>query len=299
MIQMLRPFILRRLKSDVEHSLLPKIETTLYIGQSKMQKDWYKQLLLKDQIALQTKTGSRKQLLNIVMQLRKVCNHPYMFQGAEPGPPYVEGEHLIQNCGKMVLLDKLLSRLYSNGNRVLLFSQMTRMLDILEDYCHYRGYEYCRIDGDSSNEQREEAMEIYNAPGSSKFLFLLSTRAGGLGINLQTADTVIIYDSDWNPQADLQAQDRAHRIGQKKQVHVYRLVTQGTIEEKVVERALKKLFLDALVIQQGTAFQRKQSLLESEEMMTMIRHGAEEVFLSTESSVTDEDIVGWHLRVPC
>jgi SWI/SNF-related matrix-associated actin-dependent regulator of chromatin subfamily A member 5 len=137
-------------------------------------------------------------------------------------------------------------------------------------------------------------MEVYNAPGSSKFIFLLSTRAGGLGINLQTADTVIIYDSDWNPQADLQAQDRAHRIGQKKQVYVYRLVTQGTIEEKVVERALRKLYLDALVIQQGTSFQRKQTLLGSDDMMEMIRHGAEQVFLSTESDVTDEDIVRIH-----
>jgi SWI/SNF-related matrix-associated actin-dependent regulator of chromatin subfamily A member 5 len=99
---------------------------------TKMQKEWYKQLLLKDQIALQTKTGSRKQLLNIVMQLKKVCNHPYIFQGAEPGPPYIEGEHLVKNCGKMVLLDKLLNRLHQNGNRVLIFSQMTKMLDILE-----------------------------------------------------------------------------------------------------------------------------------------------------------------------
>jgi SWI/SNF-related matrix-associated actin-dependent regulator of chromatin subfamily A member 5 len=97
-----------------------------------MQKEWYKQLLLKDQIALQTKTGSRKQLLNIVMQLKKVCNHPYIFQGAEPGPPYIEGEHLVKNCVKMVLLDKLLNRLHQNGNRVLIFSQMTKMLDILE-----------------------------------------------------------------------------------------------------------------------------------------------------------------------
>eukprot|EP00475_Leptophrys_vorax_P038496 TRINITY_DN6803_c0_g1_i1.p1 TRINITY_DN6803_c0_g1~~TRINITY_DN6803_c0_g1_i1.p1 ORF type:complete len:945 (-),score=284.58 TRINITY_DN6803_c0_g1_i1:22-2631(-) len=288
--RILRPFIMRRLKSDVEHSLKPKIETTLYVGQTKMQREWYKQLLLKDQVALQTKTGSRKQLLNILMQLRKVCNHPYIFQGAEPGPPFVEGEHLVQNCGKMILLDKLLNRLKQNGNRVLIFSQMVKMLDILEDYCLFRKYEYCRIDGGSTNEEREQAMEVYNAPNSSKFVFLLSTRAGGLGINLQTADTVILYDSDWNPQADLQAQDRAHRIGQKKQVHVYRLVTQGTIEEKVVERALKKLYLDALVIQQGTAFHRKQTLLESEDMMSMIRHGAEEVFLSTESTVTDEDI---------
>jgi len=220
------------------------------------------------------KARNKLRLLNVVMQLRKVCNHPYLFEGAEPGPPYEgegrigglgsrdrvdpwrrecvltcvvvmsvcapEGDHLIENSGKMVLLDKLLHRLKQKGHRVLVFSQMTRMIDILEDYCRYRGFEYCRIDGSTEQADRDAAMDAYNAPNSSKFVFLLSTRAGGLGINLQTADTVILYDSDWyeqymvcclhalmhdglwhwhrNPQMDLQAQDRAHRIGQTKQV---------------------------------------------------------------------------------
>lgn len=123
------------------------------------------------------------------------CNHPYLFQGAEPGPPYLEGEHIVQNSSKMVLLDKLLKKLEADGHRVLIFSQMTRILDILEDYTRYRGYAYCRIDGQTKQEERDEAMEQFNAPNSKKFVFLLSTRAGGLGINLQTADTVILCQS--------------------------------------------------------------------------------------------------------
>ena len=134
---------------------------------------------------------------------------------------------------------------------MLIFSQMTRMLDILEDYMVYSGYKYTRIDGSHDSEQRDRNMEAFNAPNSPLFAFLLSTRAGGLGINLQTADTVIIFDSDWNPQVDLQAQDRAHRIGQKKTVRVFRFVTDNSVDVKIIERADRKLFLDAAVIQQG------------------------------------------------
>lgn len=146
------------------------------------------------------------------------------------------GDHLIANSGKMVLLDRLLQKLISTGSRVLIFTQMTRMLDILEDYCRMRSYSYCRLDGSTLGEERERQLEEFNAPNSPHSIFLLSTRAGGLGINLATADTVVIYDSDWNPQIDLQAMDRAHRIGQKKHVNVYRLVHEHTIEEKIIER---------------------------------------------------------------
>ena len=132
----------------------------------------------------------RSRLLNILMQLRKVCNHPYLFTGAEPGPPYMDGPHLWENSGKLHLVDKLLSKLQKNGDRVLIYSQMTRMLDILEDYVRFKGYEYCRIDGSSKGEDRDREMDSFNAPGSSKFVFLLSTRAGGLGINLATANVV-------------------------------------------------------------------------------------------------------------
>lgn len=128
------------------------------------------------------------------MQLRKVCNHPYLFDGAEPGPPFTDGPHIWENSGKMQLLHKLLPKLKAKGSRVLIFSQMTRVLDILEDYFRLVGHEYCRIDGSTDGEKRDSQMEEFNEPGSSKFCFLLSTRAGGLGINLATADIVILYD---------------------------------------------------------------------------------------------------------
>merc|ERR1719431_977322 len=142
-------------------------------------------------------------------------------------------------------------------SRVLIFSQMTRVLDILEDYCFWRGYSYCRIDGQTNHDDRQRQIDEYNAPNSSKFLFMLSTRAGGLGINLATADIVVLYDSDWNPQMDLQAMDRAHRIGQKKQVRVFRFIHENSMEEKLVERAEVKLRLDKLVIQQGRMAEAK------------------------------------------
>jgi SWI/SNF-related matrix-associated actin-dependent regulator of chromatin subfamily A member 5 len=131
------------------------------------------------------------------MQLRKCCNHPYLFDGAEPGPPFTTDQHLVDNAGKMEVLDKLLTRLKAQGSRVLLFSQMSRVLDILEDYCWWKNYQYCRIDGQTSQEARVDAIDEYNKPNSEKFLFLLTTRAGGLGINLTTADIVVLFDSDW------------------------------------------------------------------------------------------------------
>lgn len=285
--KVLRPFLLRRLKSDVEKGLPPKKETILKVGMSQMQKQYYKALLQKD-LEVVNAGGERKRLLNIAMQLRKCCNHPYLFQGAEPGPPYFTGDHLIENAGKMVLLDKLLPKLKDRDSRVLIFSQMTRLLDILEDYLMYRGYLYCRIDGNTGGEDRDASIDAFNKPGSEKFVFLLSTRAGGLGINLATADVVILYDSDWNPQVDLQAQDRAHRIGQKKEVQVFRFCTEYTIEEKVIERAYKKLALDALVIQQGRLAEQKT--VNKDELLQMVRFGAEMVFSSKDSTITDEDI---------
>jgi SWI/SNF-related matrix-associated actin-dependent regulator of chromatin subfamily A member 5 len=279
--RVLRPFLLRRVKSDVEKSLLPKKEVNVYIGMSEMQVKWYQKILEKDIDAVNGAGGKREsktRLLNIVMQLRKCCNHPYLFEGAEPGPPYTTDEHLVYNSGKMIVLDKLLKRMQNQGSRVLIFSQMSRLLDILEDYCVFRGYKYCRIDGSTAHEDRIAAIDEYNKPGSEKFIFLLTTRAGGLGINLTTADIVVLYDSDWNPQADLQAMDRAHRIGQTKQVVVYRFVTDNAIEEKVLERAAQKLRLDQLVIQQGRAQAAAKAAANKDELLSMIQHGAEKVF---------------------
>ncbi|KAG5844891.1 hypothetical protein ANANG_G00132980 [Anguilla anguilla] len=263
----------------------------MYVGLSKMQREWYTKILMKD-IDILNSAGKmdKMRLLNVLMQLRKCCNHPYLFDGAEPGPPYTTDLHLVVNSGKMAVLDKLLPKLYEQGSRVLIFSQMTRMLDILEDYCMWRNYGYCRLDGQTAHDERQKSINVYNEPNSPKFLFMLSTRAGGLGINLATADVVIIYDSDWNPQVDLQAMDRAHRIGQKKQVRVFRFITENTVEERIVERAEMKLRLDSIVIQQGRLVDQNLNKLGKDEMLSIIRHGATHVFASKESEITDEDI---------
>src|SRR6201996_9503472 len=134
----------------------------------------------------------------------------------------------------MVILDKLLASMKAKGSRVLIFSQMSRLLDIMEDYCVFRDFKYCRIDGGTAHEDRIAAIDEYNKPDSEKFVFLLTTRAGGLGINLTAANIVVLYDSDWNPQAGLQAMDRAHPIGQTKPSRVFRFATENAIEEKVL-----------------------------------------------------------------
>ncbi|KAJ5985249.1 hypothetical protein N7522_012445 [Penicillium canescens] len=199
----------------------------------------------------------KQSLLNIMMELKKASNHPFMFPNAEA--KILEGSSrredilraMITSSGKMMLLDQLLRKLRGDGHRVLIFCQMVGMLNILSEYMEYRGYKYQRLDGTIPSASRRLAIEHYNAPGSTDFAFLLSTRAGGLGINLMTADTVVLFDSDWNPQADLQAMARAHRIGQTRPVSVYRLVSKDTIEEEVIERARNKLLLEFITIQRG------------------------------------------------
>ncbi|KAK9086561.1 hypothetical protein Syun_028955 [Stephania yunnanensis] len=288
--KVLRPFLLRRLKSDVEKGLPPKKETILKVGMSQLQKQFYKALLQKD-LEVVNAGGERKRLLNIAMQLRKCCNHPYLFQGAEPGPPYTTGEHLITNAGKMVLLDKLLPKLKDRDSRVLIFSQMTRLLDILEDYLMFRGYKYCRIDGNTGGEDRDASIDAFNQPGSEKFIFLLSTRAGGLGINLATADVVILYDRilKWTCRHKIVLIGLAKRKKFKCSVSALRFnFDLYTIEEKVIERAYKKLALDALVIQQGRLAEQKT--VNKDELLQMVRFGAEMVFSSKDSTITDEDI---------
>lgn len=185
------------------------------------------------------------------MQLRKVCNHPYLFQGIEPEDAPELGDHIIKVSGKMQVLDKLLKKAKTDNSQTLIFSGFTSMLDILEDYCRYREYNYCRLDGNTELDDRQSQIDDFTSKGTDKFIFLISTRAGGLGLNLMTANTVVLFDSDWNPQMDLQAMDRAHRIGQTKQVRVYRLITKNTMEEKMVEKQTMKLKLDSLIIQKG------------------------------------------------
>lgn len=170
--------MLRRLKLDVAKGLPPKTETILMVGLSKMQKQLYKKLLLRDLDSITGKTSNKNRtaILNIVMQLRKCCGHPYLFEGMEDRTLDPLGEHLVENCGKLSLVDKLLRRLFERGHRVLIFTQMTRILDILEDFMVMRGYKYCRIDGNTNYDDRENAIDEFNAPNSEKFVFILSTR---------------------------------------------------------------------------------------------------------------------------
>ena len=196
--RLLRPFMLRRLKNDVEKHLPHKKEIYLFIGLSKLQKQLYKNILTGN-IDVVNGIGDKIKLLNALMQLKKVCNHPYLFDKVEPGPPFIDGEHLVDNSMKFKVLDLLLPKLMKEGCKVLIFSQMTRLLNILDDFLRYRGFKYCRIDGQTSANDREVRIEDFQRVDSDKEIFILSTRAGGLGINLHSANIVIIFDSDWNP----------------------------------------------------------------------------------------------------
>ncbi|CAD6888412.1 unnamed protein product [Tilletia laevis] len=248
----LKNVMLRRSKKEVVKELPGKTEKILRVEMSAMQQRLYKAILTRNYSLLSNDTTQSPSFLNIIMELKKASNHPFLFEGFEPDAnSRAEAlQNLVKHSGKMVLLDKLLARLKANGNRVLIFSQMVRMLDILSDYMRERGYIHQRLDGTVSSEMRRKAIQSYNKEGSPDFAFLLSTRAGGLGINLASADTVIIFDSDWNPQNDLQAMARAHRLNSKFHVNVFRLLVKDTVEEDVLERAKRKMVLEYAVIHQ-------------------------------------------------
>ena len=184
-----------------------------------------------------------------MMQLRKCCNHPYLFLRNYDDIAY--HDWIFRCSGKFEVLDRLLPKFKAFNHRVLIFTQMTHLMDIMQIYFDYKGIKHLRLDGSTKADDRGDRMALFNKPNSEYDIFLLSTRAGGLGLNLQTADTVIIFDSDWNPQMDLQAQDRAHRIGQKKKVLVLRFITNTPIEEAILQKAAFKMNLDELFIQGG------------------------------------------------
>ncbi|MED6183760.1 putative ATP-dependent DNA helicase chr12 [Stylosanthes scabra] len=264
--QVIRPFILRRKKDEVEKYLPGKSQVILKCDMSAWQKVYYQQVTDVGRVGLDNGSGKSRSLQNLTMQLRKCCNHPYLFVGDYH--MYNRKEEVVRASGKFELLDRLLPKLRRAGHRVLLFSQMTRLMDILEIYLRLHDFKFLRLDGSTKTEERGSLLRKFNAPDSPYFMFLLSTRAGGLGLNLQSADTVIIFDSDWNPQMDQQAEDRAHRIGQKKEVRVFVLVSVGSIEEVILERAKQKMGIDAKVIQAGlfnttsTAQDRREMLQE-------------------------------------
>ncbi|XP_037354812.1 chromodomain-helicase-DNA-binding protein 1-like isoform X1 [Talpa occidentalis] len=284
--RLLQPYLLRRVKAEVATELPRKTEVVLYHSMSALQKQYYKAILMKDLDAFENEVAKKVKLQNILSQLRKCVGHPYLFDGVEP-EPFEIGEHLIEASGKLHLLDKLLAFLYSRGHRVLLFSQMTQMLDILQDYLDYRGYSYERVDGSVRGEERHLA--IKNFGQQPIFIFLLSTRAGGVGMNLTAADTVIFVDSDFNPQNDLQAAARAHRIGQSKTVKVIRLIGRDTVEEIVYRRAASKLQLTTAIMEGGhfTLGGQKPAAGTDLQLSEILKFGLDKL-LSSEGSTVDE-----------
>ncbi|XP_059076151.1 CHD3-type chromatin-remodeling factor PICKLE isoform X4 [Cryptomeria japonica] len=273
--QMLAPHLLRRLKKDVMQNIPPKKELILRVELSPLQKEYYKAILTRNYHILARRGRSQISLNNVVMELRKLCGHPYMLGGVEPDVKDVQEAYrkLLEASGKLLLLDKMMAKLKIQGHRVLLYSQFHHMLDILEDYLSYKKWTYERIDGKVNGVERQIRIDRFNAPNSTRFCFLLSTRAGGLGINLATADTVILYDSDWNPHADFQAMARAHRLGQMSKVMIYRLITRGTVEERMMQMTKKKMILEHLVVGR-----LKAKVLNQETLDDILRHGAKDLF---------------------
>lgn len=273
--KVLRPFLLRRLKKDVEKDLPDKIERVLKTPLSALQQKLYSQVRRSGAMLVNNSDDSSKKgvgvksINNKIMQLRKICNHPYVFSEVEDAINLqgITDEMIVRTSGKFELLDRMLPKLKATGHRVLMFFQMTAVMTIMEDFLAWKGLKYLRLDGSTKTEDRSGMLKLFNAPDSEYFCFILSTRAGGLGLNLQTADTVIIFDSDWNPHQDLQAQDRAHRIGQTKEVRIFRLISANSIEETILARAQYKLDIDGKVIQAGK-FDNKSS---NEERETMLR----------------------------
>lgn len=272
--KLVAPHMLRRLKKDAMQNIPPKTERMVPVELSSIQAEYYRAMLTKNYQILRNigKGVAQQSMLNIVMQLRKVCNHPYLIPGTEPDSGSIEFLHemRIKASAKLTLLHSMLKVLHKEGHRVLIFSQMTKLLDILEDYLNveFGPKTYERVDGSVAVADRQAAITRFNQD-KSRFVFLLSTRSCGLGINLATADTVIIYDSDFNPHADIQAMNRAHRIGQSKRLLVYRLVVRASVEERILQLAKKKLMLDQLFVNKSGS---------QKEVEDILRWGTEELF---------------------
>lgn len=299
--KVLRPFLLRRLKKDVESQLPDKVEYIIKCEMSGLQRRLYSHMQERGVMLTEnskTKTGSgAKALMNTIMQLRKLCNHPFMFQHIEEsyakhiGSPtdVVSGPDVYRASGKFELLDRILPKLNVSGHRVLMFCQMTQCMTIIEDYFNFKGYRFLRLDGMTKSDERAEMLKVFNSAGSEYFIFLLSTRAGGLGLNLQSADTVVIFDSDWNPHQDLQAQDRAHRIGQKNEVRVLRLMTVNSVEERILAAARYKLNMDEKVIQAGMFNNRSTGTERRELLQSILRADDQEE--EEENETPDDEVV--------
>ncbi|KIJ64208.1 hypothetical protein HYDPIDRAFT_28649 [Hydnomerulius pinastri MD-312] len=317
--ELLAVIMMRRTKDSVEISVPPREELTVFIPMTEAQRFWTYRLLtrmdtlelkeiftskieedgpedegrreVREQIARQIKRTASgeanrwRKLMNLLMQLRKVCDHPYLLKDASPSP-YIIGEHIVASSSKLVVIDKILSDILPKGERVLIFSvrvalevvECDPMLDLLEDFIELRGIPYARLDGGTTRPRRTLDIKLFQQEKSPYQVFLVSTKAGGLGINLTKASTVIMCDSDWNPQNDLQAIARAHRIGQTKVVKVYRLICGGSVEDQMLDRIRRKLFLSLKVMSTAAAPSsdngEENTQLKTAELMDILRKGS-------------------------
>ena len=287
---------------QMETDALKVLENDSMIGTDawKETKAILEQTVQREQETEENSEGKRsdwQKLMNLLMQLRKVCNHPYQILNAEPDP-YHTGDHVITASGKFIVLEKLVTELViKQKKKILIFSGFTKMLDLVEELLYLRGgdgssFRSMRIDGGTARARRNLGIRMFNDLNSDYRVMMISTRAGGLGINLATASDVVLLDQDWNPQITLQAEARAHRIGQKNPVTIYKLVSQGTVEEQMMGRIQKKLYLSAKVteamqdihtkfgsVKKGKKGQPSEQdddmpQLNTNQLMTLVRRGA-------------------------
>ncbi|XP_067005938.2 DNA excision repair protein ERCC-6 [Anabrus simplex] len=291
------PYLLRRVKSDVQShvNLPPKNEQVLFCGLTEEQRRFYKAYLDSGEVE-RILAGTTRIFLGL-MNLRKICNHPDLFSGGpklfrgdkEEDIPEEERFGHWKKSGKMIVVESLLKIWKKQGHRVLLFTQGCQMLAIMEAFVQKQNYKYLKLDGATSISARQPLITKFNQD-TSYFVFLLTTRVGGLGVNLTGADRVVIYDPDWNPATDTQARERAWRIGQKNRVTIYRLVTAGTIEEKIYHRQIFKQFLTNKVLSdpKQRRFFKSNDLFELFTLKESDQHGSTEtgaIFAGTGSEV--------------
>lgn len=283
---LIRPFFLRRTKAQVLTFLPPMAQIILPVSMSLVQKKLYRNILAKNPELIRAifaadsnatlKQGERGSLSNILMQLRKCLCHPFVYHKSieERNVDHaVSHRNLVDASSKLKLLELLLPKLRERGRRVLIFSQFLDMLDMTEDFLYGMGMPHQRLDGSIGSLQKQKRIDEFNEPNSALFAFLLSTRAGGVGINLATADTVIILDPDFNPHQDIQALSRAHRIGQRKKVLCFQLVTRASAEERIMQIGRRKLALDHVLIESMDADDAS-----NDDLVSVLRHGASELF---------------------
>ncbi|KAH7089254.1 SNF2 family N-terminal domain-containing protein [Paraphoma chrysanthemicola] len=306
-------------QEDQAVQLMEKMETGTIDGKGEWQEtaNIIQQSMEKEQTKAENGSEVKsawQKLLNLVMQLRKCCSHPYLLPDAAPDPYYL-GEHIIRASGKFILLEKLLRHtVLEQGKKVLIFSGFTRTLDFTEDLLSLisgqgQHFKFLRLDGSTARAKRNLDIRLFNQEKSDYKVMLLSTRAGGLGINLTSAQDVIFLDEDWNPQITLQAEARAHRIGQTKKVTIYKLCTQGTVEEQMMGRIRKKLYLSAKITESMRNIHSEKAVeskikagrpslgddmpqMDATQLKTLIRRGAQTL---SHPDIDATEMVSWDL----